>query len=86
MNAPVARFNRTIQDDWSDWHLHELKDPDVFNRSLMDYLIFYNTLRVHHAFKNKLSPMQCMLPWQAERPIILNMPKKSRIGWGHTTT
>ena len=84
MNAHVERFNRTIQEDWIDWHLAELKDPDVFNRSLMDYLIFYNTLRVHCAFDNKLSPMQFMLQWQAEQPIILNMPQESRIGWGYT--
>lgn len=86
MNAHVERFNRTIQDDWIDWHLAELKDPDVFNRSLMDYLIFYNTLRVHYAFNNKLSPMQFMLQWQSEQPIILNMPEESRIGWGYTKT
>jgi len=86
MNAHVERFNRTIQEDWIDWHLAELKDPDVFNRSLMDYLIFYNTLRVHCAFDNKLSPMQFMLQWQAEQPIILNMPQESRIGWGYTSS
>lgn len=84
MNAHVERFNRTIQDDWIDWHLYELKDPDVFNRSLMDYLIFYNTERVHYAFQNKLSPVQFMLQWQASQPIILNLPKESRIGWGYT--
>ena len=84
MNAHVERFNRTIQDDWIDWHLSELEDPDVFNRSLMDYLIFYNTERVHFAFQNKLSPMQFMLQWQAEQPIILNLSQESRIGWGYT--
>jgi transposase InsO family protein len=59
--AVVERFNRTIQDDWIDWHIQDLKDPDKFNHALMDYLIFYNTQRVHFAFKNKLSPMQFML-------------------------
>ena len=84
MNAHVERFNRTIQDDWIDWHIAELTDPDVFNNHLMDYLIFYNTQRVHFAFRNKLSPMQFMLQWQAEQPIIINMPQESRIGWLHT--
>ncbi len=84
MNAHMERFNRTIQDDWIDWHLSELMDPDVFNRNLMDYLIFYNTQRVHFAFQNKLSPMQFMLQWQTQQPNILNMPQESRIGWGHT--
>ncbi len=67
INAHVERFNRTIQDDWVDWHLYELKDPDVFNRSLIDYLIFYNTERVHYAFQNKLSPVQFMIQWQEEQ-------------------
>lgn len=84
MNAHVERFNRTIQDDWIDWHLSELKDPDAFNRSLMDYLIFYNTKRVHFAFQNKLSPMQFMLQWQTQQPITINLPQESRIEWGHT--
>src|SRR3989338_4550633 len=30
-------------------------------RKLMDYLVFYNTERVHHAFGNKLSPVEFML-------------------------
>lgn len=50
MNAHVERFNRTIQDDWINWRLSELINPDIFNRNLMDYLIFYNTERVHCAF------------------------------------
>ncbi len=43
MNAHVERFNRTIQEDWIDWHLQELLEPDIFNHSLMDYLIWHNT-------------------------------------------
>jgi len=84
MNARVERFNRTIQDDWIDWHISELENPDIFNHHLMDYLIFYNTKLVHFAFQNKLSPMQYMLQWQSRQPIILNMPQESRIGWGYT--
>jgi len=84
MNAHVERFNRTIQDDWIDWHLYELREPDTFNRSLMDYLIFYNTERVHCAFGNKLSPVQFMIQWQTESPVITNRPQKSRMGWSYT--
>jgi transposase-like protein len=84
MNAHIERFNRTIQDDWIDWHVSDLKNPDLFNYSLMDYLIFYNTKRVHFAFDNKLSPMQFMLQWQMEQPITINTPQKSRIGCGYT--
>ena len=88
MNAHVERFNRTIQDDWIDWHLSELIEPDVFNRNLMDYLIFYNTERVHHAFQNKLSPVQFMMQWQGEQmfkqsilPHTIKFPYESNIGW-----
>ena len=91
MNAHVERFNRTIQDDWIDWHLSELIEPDVFNRNLMDYLIFYNTERVHHAFQNKLSPVQFMMQWQSEQmfkrstlPHTIKFPYESKIGWRYT--
>lgn len=84
MNAHLERFNRTIQDDWIDWRLLELKTPDVFNRSLMDYLIFYNTQRVHCAFQNKLSPIQFMLQWQARQPASISMPQESRSGCDYT--
>ena len=63
MNSHIERFNRTIQDDFVDWHLSDLKDPDTFNHRLVDYLIFYNTERVHHAFQNKFSPVQYMAQW-----------------------
>lgn len=91
MNAHVERFNRTIQEDWIDWHLSELKDPDVFNRHLMDYLIFYNTERVHYAFQNKLSPVQFMVKWQEEQLAAagvavsnLNLPVESNYGWHYS--
>ncbi|MFA7151064.1 MAG: hypothetical protein WC158_02685, partial [Candidatus Paceibacterota bacterium] len=37
-------------------------------------------------FQNKLSPMQFMLQWQTQQPIILNMSQESRIGWGYTAS
>lgn len=82
MNAHIERFNRTIQEEFVDFHVPLLKDVDAFNRRLMDYLIFYNTERVHHAFGNKLSPVQYMLQWSKTN--ILNIPQKSRIGLHYT--
>ena len=82
MNAHLERFNRTIQEEFVDYHVSLLKDPDVFNRALMDYLIFYNTERVHHAFKNKLSPIQYMLQWSQAN--ILKIPMESRRGLHYT--
>lgn len=65
MNAHVERFNRTIQEDFVDYHdLLLVDDLDRFNELLMDWLLFYNTLRVHHAFANKLSPVQYLIQYE----------------------
>ncbi len=65
MNAHVERFNRTIQEGFVDYHdLLLADDLDRFNELLMDWLLFYNTLRVHHAFANKLSPVQYLLQYE----------------------
>lgn len=83
MNAHLERFNRTIQEEFIDFHAYLLINPEEFNRKLVDYLIFYNIDRVHHAFKNKLSPIQYMLSLPAQQ-IILNMPQECKMGWHHT--
>ena len=80
MNAHCERFNRTIQEEYVDYHAHELINPEVFNRGLMDYLIFYNTRRVHHAFKNKHSPVQFMLSLQEQ----VNFSEKCNWRWPYT--
>ena len=82
MNAHLERFNRTIQEEFVDYYSYLLINPDEFNRQLVDYLIFYNTQRVHCAFKNKLSPMQFLLNWQ--RSSILKMPVNSKSGLHYT--
>ena len=61
MNAHIERFNRTIQDEFIDFHTYLLINPEEFNQKLIDCLIFYNTERVHYAFQNKLSPIQFMV-------------------------
>jgi transposase InsO family protein len=96
MNAHMERFNHAMQDDWVDWHLYELLEPDVFNRSLIDYLIFYNTERVHYAFQNKLTPIQFMIQRQTQQPsYILNQsacarrsdrPQESKNGWRYAAS
>lgn len=84
MNAHVERFNRTIQDEFIDWHISDLIHPEVFNRKLIDYLIFYNTKRVHFAFQNKLSPVQFMIREQENKQFILNMSQECKSGWDYT--
>lgn len=81
MNAHCERFNRTIQEEYIDYHVNELLDPECFNKGLMDYLIFYNTRRVHCAFKNKLSPVQFMLQWQEQQ---LNLGQECKWRWPYT--
>lgn len=82
MNAHVERFNRTIQDEFVDYHTSLLAIPDEFNRKLVDYLIWYNTLRVHHAFENKLSPVQFMI--NIPQMVAARMPAECKSGWPYT--
>lgn len=83
MNAHLERFNRTIQEEFIDYHSFLLLNPDEFNRKLIDYLIFYNTKRVHYAFQNKLSPLQFMMTIQPKF-LPVNLPQESKIGCGYT--
>ena len=78
-NAHLERFNKTIQKDFVDFWQSELIDLPKFNQRLIDWLLWYNTKRVHYAFQNKLSPIQFILTL----PINL-MPKKCNLGWPHT--
>lgn len=60
-NAFVERFNRTIQDEFINNHEQTLfADTDQFNHQLMDYLLFYNTQRIHSRIANKV-PMDYVL-------------------------
>ena len=61
MNAHCERFNRTIQEEFVDYHAYYLLNLPEFNRKLMEWLVWYNTERPHFAFKNRLSPLQFML-------------------------
>ncbi|MDE2218470.1 MAG: DDE-type integrase/transposase/recombinase [Patescibacteria group bacterium] len=81
MNAHCERFNRTLQEEFVDYHANLLLNVEEFNRKLMDYLIFYNTDRVHCAFKNKLSPVQFML----QSPYYpLTRGRECKTGWPYT--
>lgn len=57
MNAHAERFNRTIQDEYMDFHVSELLHPTHFNIGLMKHLIWHNTERPHHSLKLK-TPVQ----------------------------
>ncbi len=63
MNAFIERFNRTIQEEFSNYNLWLLRDNlQEFNLKLMQYLDFYNSQRPHLGLKKDtgqfISPMQ----------------------------
>ena len=60
MNAFVERFNRTIQEEYTNfkqWDL--LQKIQEFNRNLMDWLIFYNFKRPHLGLKKDVEVVYC---------------------------
>ena len=61
MNGKIERYNRTVQEEFVDWHLDDLGyDIGSFNYQLMDWVLWYNTERPHWTLKLK-SPMRAML-------------------------
>jgi transposase InsO family protein len=72
MNACCERFNRTIQEQFVDYHEHLLfEDPDEFNNRLADWLILYNSKIPRgkkHGFKTPIQVIlenqpQCNMYW-----------------------
>lgn len=61
INGVVERFNRTIQEEFIDNNLDIIHNPKLFTGKLIDYLIFYNTERVHSAHDNLKSPMDYLI-------------------------
>jgi len=61
MNAYIERFNRTLQEEFIDHHEDLLfEDLNAFNSALMDYLLFYNTKRIHIGINNQ-TPMNYII-------------------------
>lgn len=60
MNAHAERFNRTIQEEYIDYHAFELLDPTHFNQGLMRHLLWHNTERPHWSL-NLTSPVQFLM-------------------------
>lgn len=61
VNGVVERFNRTIQEECIDNNLDIIHNPKLFTSKLIDYLLFYNTERVHSAHDNLRSPMDYLI-------------------------
>lgn len=77
-NGMVERLNRSIQDEFIDWHLEDLAYyMEDFNHQLMDWLIWYNTIRPHYSLNLK-SPMQYLLD------LLQLTPHESNMLWTDT--
>jgi hypothetical protein len=82
MNAHCESFNGTIQEEFVDYHINLLfDDVTKFNEKLKDYLLFYNTKRVHYAFKNKLTPLEVLV---GSDYYVSKLPEECRNGWGYS--
>jgi transposase InsO family protein len=78
MNSYVERFNRTIQYDFVDYHLPDLRDNlNRFNRDLVDWLLWYDTKRPHESL-GMVSPL---------RYIVMTLPaEECQMWWTRTET
>ena len=76
MNAHCERFNRSIQEEFADYHKHLLFDDiEEFNRKLADWLVWYNSKRVHRSL-NKMTPIQYIVSQESS--------KECKVGWART--
>jgi transposase InsO family protein len=67
MNAHVERFNRTLSEEFLIYQRALLRDDvSSFNQHLIDWLLWYNGERPHHALGLQ-SPFQCMMKGLPER-------------------
>ena len=66
MNAHNQRFNRTLQENFTDYHEHLLfSDLPAFNQKMADWLIDYHTKIPHHSLQLR-SPIQYLIQQQPE--------------------
>ena len=81
MNAHSESFNGTIQEEFVDYHINLLfDDTTTFNEKLTKYLLFYNSKRVHYAFKNKLTPLEVLT---SSDYYVSQLPAECKNGWGY---
>ena len=59
-NGFLERFNRTIQEQCVSLYIDYLDEPDIFNRKLINYLIWYNTEKPHRGI-GKVPPIRYYL-------------------------
>lgn len=60
INGVIERYNRTLQEQFINPNLDLIHDKILFNQKLAEYIIFYNTKRVHKTLGN-ISPMDFLI-------------------------
>lgn len=60
INGCVERYQRTLTEEFIQAHEDLIREPPEFLHSLANYLVFYNTERIHHALKNQ-TPLAFLL-------------------------
>ena len=79
MNAHCESFNGTVQAEFVDFHVNDLfNDISTFNTKFHEYLLFYNTRRVHSAFQNKLTPFAVL---SRNQYYVSKLPEECKNGW-----
>lgn len=60
INGVVERYQRSLQEEFVDPNVHLLHNLSIFSHELADYIIFYNTKRVHQSL-NYEAPLDYMI-------------------------
>jgi len=89
-NGKIERYNRTIQEEFVDYHLEELRDDVTgFNNILTDWLLYYNTKRPHAAHIEKQPSRKTGIqipPLRAFLVMLKLEPMESNMLWTQTAT
>lgn len=56
----IERYNRTVQEEFIDYHEDIIHDKKLFSQRLVDWNIYYNSKRRHHSL-NLTSPLQYLV-------------------------
>lgn len=82
MNTHCESFNGTIQNEFIDYYVNLLfVDATRFNDKLSEYLEFYNTKRVHGAFKNQKVPLEVLTESEY---YAMQLPAECKNGWSYS--
>jgi putative transposase len=60
VNGVVERYQRSLQEEFLDNNLDLIYDPVLLNDKLIDYMLFYNTKRVHKSL-GLITPMDFLI-------------------------